>query len=46
MTEEVSEKEMEELLELELSIYTNRVERGDPDETSDENMTIVTGENE
>lgn len=46
MTEEVSEKEMKELLELELSIYTNRVERGDPDETSDENMTIVTGENE
>lgn len=34
MTEDISEAEKQELLELELSIYTNRVEKEDSDENS------------
>ena len=39
MTEEVSESEMEELLQLELSVYTNRIETEDAAEEAEENLT-------
>ncbi len=37
MTEEVSDKEREELLALELSIYTNRVEQEDAEADASDN---------
>lgn len=46
MTEEVSEKEMQELLELELSVYTNRVEKEDSEEVlGEETKETETGDN-